>query len=287
MTTAAGTRYIFDEVVTTFPLGWLKQNKGVFTPPLPPRLSRAIDNISYGQLEKVYVHFPSAFWHEIPNDAESTCDIRFHDAVNEHQGVRNLRAVTFLSPSYIDHPPSAFWNQACISLAALPPRLKHSTLLFYLYGECGTHLVTQITPFDPSSKEYYDILDKFLYPYYSRIPGYHLDSRSCKPLAFLATQWQNDPWAGNGSYSNFQVGLEEGDRDIEIMREGMGIDRGIWFAGEHTAPFAGLGTTTGAYWSGESAAERICEFWAKQKGESDIGTTGGTGNEIHGEMATQ
>ena len=40
------------------------------------------------------------------------------------------------------------------------------------------------------------------------------------------------------------------------MREGMpGV--GLWFAGEHTAPFVALGTSTGAYWSGEKVAERI------------------------------
>ncbi|KKZ68371.1 hypothetical protein EMCG_05957 [[Emmonsia] crescens] len=51
-TTSTGTQYTFDELVTTFPLGWLKLNKSAFQPALPPRLSKAIDAISYGQLEK-------------------------------------------------------------------------------------------------------------------------------------------------------------------------------------------------------------------------------------------
>jgi hypothetical protein len=42
------------------------------------------------------------------------------------------------------------------------------------------------------------------------------------------------------------------------MREGM-PERGIWIAGEHTAPFVALGTATGAYWSGEKVALRILE----------------------------
>lgn len=41
----------------------------------------------------------------------------------------------------------------------------------------------------------------------------------------------------------------------------MGAERGIWFAGEHTAPFVALGTTTGAYWSGERAAGQICDAY--------------------------
>lgn len=37
------------------------------------------------------------------------------------------------------------------------------------------------------------------------------------------------------------------DKDIEALRKGC-PERGVWFAGEHTAPFVALGTTTGAYW---------------------------------------
>lgn len=44
---------LFDEVVVTCPLGWLKRNPDAFEPPLPTRLTRAIDSIGYGCLEKV------------------------------------------------------------------------------------------------------------------------------------------------------------------------------------------------------------------------------------------
>ena len=43
----------FDEVVVTCPLGWLKQNLQAFSPPLPDRVEKAIQNIGYGSLEKV------------------------------------------------------------------------------------------------------------------------------------------------------------------------------------------------------------------------------------------
>ena len=39
----------------------------------------------------------------------------------------------------------------------------------------------------------------------------------------------------------------------------MGVSRGIWFASEATAPFAALGTVTGAYWSGEAAGRKILD----------------------------
>jgi monoamine oxidase len=51
--TNTGASMEFDEVVLTAPLGWLKQNAGAFEPPLPNRLTKAIDSISYGCLEKV------------------------------------------------------------------------------------------------------------------------------------------------------------------------------------------------------------------------------------------
>ena len=48
-----GNALHYDEVVMTAPLGWLKLNKGTFVPPLPPRLTQAVDAIGYGCLEKV------------------------------------------------------------------------------------------------------------------------------------------------------------------------------------------------------------------------------------------
>ncbi|KAF3490881.1 uncharacterized protein GIQ15_00398 [Arthroderma uncinatum] len=243
--TSAGKKYLFDEVVATFPLGWLKRNKAAFSPPIPQRLSEAIDNISYGQLEKIYVNFPATFWRNTDTPVTSPSFI-------------------FFSPTYVDHPPSPYWNQDCFSLADLPQSCAHPALLFYTYGACAEHVVSKISPYSPDSEEYYNILHDFLHPYFSRLPGYDAQSPLCRPTSFLATKWQSDSFAGNGSYSNFQVGLANGLADIETMREGMGADRGIWLAGEHTAPVVGLGTTTGAYWSGEEVAKRICDTLSKK-----------------------
>ena len=239
--TAAGVEMQYDEVVITAPLGWLKKHKATaFREPLPQRISQAIDSIGYGRLEKVYVTFPNAFWH----------------SEGEHRDV-----IHFLSPDYVDHPADLSWNQQCISLAALTGDLSHPTLLFYVYGPCATYMVKLITGLPDDSRAYYTKLEAFLHPFYSRLPNYSSESIECKPLAFLATAWQNDKFAGNGSYTDYQVGLEEGDKDIEIMRRGLGEERGLWFAGEHTAPFIALGTTTGAYWAGEGVARRICGLY--------------------------
>ncbi|KAJ9214410.1 hypothetical protein DTO166G4_4034 [Paecilomyces variotii] len=275
VTTKTGDSYSFDEVVVTCPLGWLKRNKEAFSPALPSRLLSAIDSISYGRLEKVYVTFPRAFWHTQPRaslpDMDSGKANGMHEVFNGKGPSSNPPAFAqFLNPTYVEHPEDISWNQESISLADLPDGCNHPTLLFYTYGPCATHIVSQITGLDPSSEKLYHILNEFLLPYYSRLPNYSPSSPDCKPSAFLATQWQNDPYAGNGSYSNFQVGLEQGDKDIETFRAGVGAERGVWFAGEHTAPFVDLGTTAGAYWSGERAAGQICDVYGLPKAGLDL-----------------
>ncbi|RAL15347.1 flavin monoamine oxidase family protein [Aspergillus homomorphus CBS 101889] len=266
LTTASGETSQYDEVVVTCPLGWLKRNKDAFVPALPPRLTQAIDSISYGRLEKVYITFPRAFWHTDPSPSTSTNNNNNNNN-NTYKSYQTPTFAQFLNPTYASttHPPSIHWNQECISLAAFSdtanPQTAHPTLLFYTFGPCATHIVTKIAHLAPTSTEYYQVLHETFQPFFARLHNYRPDAPECQPLAYLATQWQNDPFAGHGSYCNFQVGVHEADRDIEVLRAGMGAERGVWFAGEHTAPFVALGTTTGAYWSGERAAGAICEVY--------------------------
>jgi hypothetical protein len=237
--TAKGTTATFNQVVVTCPLGWLKHHhESLFSPPIRPRLSLAIKNLNFGRLEKIYVTFPSAFWYS--PDSPKVFD--------------------FLTPSYL---PSSIPNsakssstQSVISLAHLPAPYNQPTLLFYLYGPYATAMVYAITPYTHGSFEYTKALLPYTQPFFSLLPNYNSLSPACVPTAIYGTQWQNDDLAGNGSYTNFQIGLDEGDMDILCLRDGM-PERGIWFAGEHTAPFFAVGTTTGAYWAGEQVARRI------------------------------
>lgn len=155
-----------------------------------------------------------------------------------------------------------------MELASLAGDASQPTLLFYTYGDESSFLTDTVAKMDSQAKK-----DAYLYgffkPYYSRLPYYDEASADCQPSACFATGWLLDDLAGNGSYSNFQVGLEEGDKDIEIMRKGL-PDRGLWFAGEHTAPFVALGTVTGAYWSGESVGRRIAEAYGRENNEASV-----------------
>ncbi|KID83272.1 Amine oxidase [Metarhizium guizhouense ARSEF 977] len=268
---AGGQVKTFDEVVISCPLGWLKRHKSAFKPCLPLRLEQAIDSIGYGALEKVFVSFPTAFWQEAKDSggaASSTLVAR--------EEASRFIFWHFLSPSY--HPLTKHlgsWTQEFVALSGLPGAHAHPTLVFYVAPPCSRHLMPSFAGLFPHSDAYNAILRSFTEPFYSRMPNYDAASPACRPTLFLGSQWQNDPFAGYGSYVSFQVGLERADEDLKILRSGggrgatggnlMGNDRGVWFAGEHTAPLCGLGTTTGAWWSGERAARDVLEVYGMKK----------------------
>ncbi|KAH9828527.1 Lysine-specific histone demethylase 1A [Teratosphaeria destructans] len=282
---ADGSRHTFDEVIVTTPLGWLKRNKHAFQPRLPDRLSQAIDSIGYGTLDKVYITFPSAFWdaaaegraasqkgcivsgldpgHKTPNVTATTMPV--HQPGSTTAGAHHPCFTHWLTPGYAPDTNPHRWDQQGMNLACLPEPCAHPTLLFYTYGDCSLHIANLVSSATSDADRDAKILS-FYEPYISRLPNYDPGNPACKPKAVLATAWANDEFAGYGSYSNFQVGLERGDEDIEVMRHGM-PERGVWLAGEHTAPFVALGTTTGAWWSGEAVAERIVNAYRDSVGD--------------------
>lgn len=249
--TSSGKLREFDEVISTLPLGYLKNNKSIFNPPLPESVQEAIDGLGFGALEKIYLRFPSAFWHIEKKDIKE----------DEQDQTHPVHMIDYLNPLYVDMPiKGEFWNQECVSLSALPEPCAQPTLLFYLYGPSAEYITSSVASLVPASKEYFDVINTFLKPFYSRLPRYNETNPACQPTAALATQWSNDQFTGHGSYSNFQVGLEHGTEHVDAFSDdNLGITRGIWFAGEHTAPLLGLGTVTGAYWSGENTARRLLQ----------------------------
>lgn len=181
VTTASSETLVFDEVILTCPLGWLKRNLSAFTPSLPNRIIEAIGNISYGRLEKVYLTFPTAFWHHTKG---GTSDAFFSQ---------------WLPPTYTDQNPGE-WSIQCVNLALLPEHCAHPTLLFYIHGPCAKYVTSLMEGQDAASQEYYQRLNDFFVPYYSRLPTYDPSSDVCKPTTIVATNWQNDEFSGWGSY---------------------------------------------------------------------------------------
>lgn len=161
--------------------------------------------------------------------------------------------VHWLAPSYSTQTNPRNWRLECVSFHAFAAPYRRNILLFYIFGDCSTYITTSIRDLEGTTRDQW--LQEFFEPYYSRLPGY---AQSNQPLRFLATEWCNDEFAGNGSYSNFQVGINDAAHDVEAIRYGM-PEQHIHFAGEHTAPFDGLGTVAGAYTSGERVARSIID----------------------------
>jgi Flavin containing amine oxidoreductase len=280
----------FDEVVVTVPLGWWKQNLDRFSPAVPKRFSQAVESLGYGNLEKVYVTFPSAFWVSGGEDGTSTTDlesdtaasestsatgdaedsdsvpdVNIHDATGvstQLKKVHSQGAPSSNAPSvwtFLSSDLSRPLTQETLSLSCLPAPHNHPTLLFYTSGPTSIKLssLSDASPLLVTSDiAKHPIISSYLEPIFKCLPNYNESDPSCQPVAFLFTNWEKDEYAGNGSYTYQPVGGTELDADVECLRHGL-PERGIWLAGEHTAPFVALGTVTGAWWSGDAVAKRV------------------------------
>lgn len=250
---ADGFRSAFDDVIVTAPLGWLKRNENAFSPPLPSRISTAIRSLGYGNLDRVFIKFPEAFWNAQVSDTNG-----FHERTPpETQTPAFPIESLFLRPEYAADTNPAKWRQEIISFSGLPEPFCQPVIMFFVYGQWRRHVTGLVRGMAQESPEYHKILDDTFRPYYSKLPNYDPDSLKCKPVALMSTDWQGDQFAGFGSFTNLPTGSGDCLEHFQALREGMGEDRGIWFAGEHTSPPGGLGTVTGAYWSGEVAAKKV------------------------------
>ncbi|CAO1604784.1 hypothetical protein XANCAGTX0491_008324 [Xanthoria calcicola] len=254
---ADGFRGLFDDVVVTAPLGWLKRNENVFTPPLTPKLSTAIRSLGYGNLDRVFIQFPEAFWN-VHNLETNGCPERTPEKIRSPAfPIESL----FLRPTYATDTNPAEWRQEIISFSGLPEPFSQPIIMFFAYGQWGRHITGLVRGMAQDCQEYHRILDDTFRPYYSKLPNYDPASHACKPLGFMSTDWQGDKFAGFGSFTNLPIGSGDCLQHFEALREGMGETRGVWFAGEHTSPPGGLGTVTGAYWSGEQVAKKVARRW--------------------------
>lgn len=241
--------FSFNKVVVTVPLGCLKMGTIQFSPGLPLHISQAITGTSYGRLEKVFIAFAAPFWEQSNTNAFN----------NENTSLATENTFPmfthFLRPTYaLDEQRSWTLEMLALSSSAVFGAHAQTALVFHIWGAAATRITSAIASLNPSSEEYYNIIDMLFRPFYSRLPNYRQNHSDCVPTAVLATSWQNDEFAGNGSYTNFTTHHREEslksdpviDEGVQAMRHGL-PERGIWFAGEHTAPFVALGTSTGAY----------------------------------------
>jgi hypothetical protein len=185
--------------------------------------------------------FPRAFWDDGPS-------------IDSTHSEPAISFVHWLSPAYATETNPENWRLECVSFDVFETCYRRPILLFYTFGDCSSHITSSIHGMQGDARHKW--LKKFFKPYYSRLPNY--DDETCAPVRSFATEWCNDEFAGNGSYSNFQTGMDDAAKDVKAIRHGM-PEQHIYFAGEHTAPFDGLGTVAGAYTSGERIAQRIMQ----------------------------
>ncbi|KAH7304239.1 hypothetical protein B0I35DRAFT_363495 [Stachybotrys elegans] len=247
-----GFSAVFGQVIVTTPLGWLKRNHDAFYPPLPPKISNAIQSLGYGNLDKVFIKFPQPFWND--KIGQPSMDDQYANTAAEPAfPIESL----FLQPEYSQNTNPAKWRTEIISYSGLPDQYAQPIIMFFVYGQWGRHVTGLVRGTKPDSEEYRRILYDLFHPYFSKLPNYDPASANCQPSDFLLTDWQNDKFAGHGSFTNEPVGSGDCSQYSDALRKGMGEERKIWFAGEHTSPPGGVGTVAGAYWSGEEAARKV------------------------------
>ena len=185
VTTSTG-QFVFDELVCTAPLGWLKRNSDAFQPQLPSRILTSIKNLSYGRLEKVYISFPSAFW---VTPGESRMCVVQRSPMHSPGLDRLLRSCSrfytqFIQPSS-SSPDLAWSSLELVSLAAFSDDHARPTLLFYVNGPCATHVTSMLqhesdaSEQQPTTEPRPDRTDlsevdrrllDFFHPFFSRLP---------------------------------------------------------------------------------------------------------------------
>ncbi|KAL8854172.1 MAG: hypothetical protein Q9221_001095 [Calogaya cf. arnoldii] len=194
---ADGFRGVFDDVIVTAPLGWLKRNANVFRPALTPVISTAIRSLGYGNLDRVFIKFPEAFWtaqHYYGSESEEIPSPVFP--------IESL----YLRPTYAAETNPAQWRQEIISFSGLPKPFSQPIIMFFTYGQWGRHITGLVRGMAQDCQEYYRILDDTFRPYYSKLPNYDPASSTFKPLEIMSPDWQNDKFAGFGSFTNLPTG---------------------------------------------------------------------------------
>ena len=63
-------RFEGSHVIVTVPLGVLKANRISFDPPLPAQKMQAIENLGFGNVEKIFLKFETAFWRSSPQQSK-------------------------------------------------------------------------------------------------------------------------------------------------------------------------------------------------------------------------
>ncbi|KAF5526917.1 Lysine-specific histone demethylase 1A [Colletotrichum aenigma] len=183
-----------DYVISTIPLGVLKQGNVTFEPPLPEWKSEAINRIGYGVLNKVVLVYEEPFW-----DTQRHIFGVLRDATNRHSV--NQR-------DYNSQRGRMFQWFNVTQTTGLP------CLVALMAGEAGFD--TQYNSNDNLIAEATRVLRSI---FGAKVPH---------PVEAIVTRWSADRFA-RGSYSSAGPDMQPGDYDAMARPIG-----NLFFAGEHT-----------------------------------------------------
>jgi lysine-specific histone demethylase 1 len=214
-----GTIIEADYVISTIPLGVLKQQNIQFEPALPDWKNGAIQRIGYGVLNKVVLVYKEAFWDQS------------RDIFGTLRNPANSR-FSLDQTHYFSQRGRFFQWFNCSKTTGLP------TLLALMAGDAAFQ--TETTSNEDLIAEATKVLRTVFGP---TVPS---------PVEALVTRWGQDKFS-RGSYSytgpNFQPD------DYEVMARPVG---NLFFAGEHTCG-THPATVHGAYISGLRVASEVLE----------------------------
>lgn len=216
-----GTSIEADFVVSTVPLGVLKNGGVAFDPPLPSWKAGAIERMGFGVLNKVVLVYKKAFWDE-SRDIFGT--LRSGDVSGS------------LDQADYKRRRGRFFQWLNVSKTSGLP-----VLIALMAGYAG---------FDTEQETDEDLISEAT-AVLRRVFG--RDRVPARPVESLVTRWRSDRFA-QGSYSS--AGPEMQPDDYDVMARPVGEN--LFFAGEHTCG-THPATVHGAYLSGLRAASEVFE----------------------------
>ncbi|GAA6010937.1 hypothetical protein JCM11491_004609 [Sporobolomyces phaffii] len=242
VTTRDGETRTARRVLSTIPLSVLQKSPPRFTPSLSPAFLAAARRTVVGNLEKVVLTYPHAWW---PNPTA-------------HGSYLLLPVATDPAPA----PDSLerLFEQTTIPVVNFCRIAKspHPTLLAYLGATAAVHLAKY------SPEEISTALDAYLVR--RLVPGTTTTTTRTRtvpePVHTAVTTWHSDPYSQGATSSPTTVASTDDDEDEEATPlDFITLSRPEWdarllFAGEHT-DLDNHGSVAGALISGKREADRI------------------------------
>lgn len=215
-----GKQFCANHVIVTVPLGVLKAKvNDLFEPPLPDYKLQAIQKLSFGTVDKIFLEYERPFLHPDISEVITLWDLQ----PNEEKEAAKC------------------WYRKIYSFM----KVSETLLLAWLSGKEAEYAETL------AAEEIADVctglLRKFLNDPY--VP---------KPIRVVRTKWHSEPYT-RGSYSAIAVGAKQSDIEHlskPLYIHPYDSKPALLFAGEatHSTFFS---TTHGAYLTGRTAAELL------------------------------